>query len=756
MPHDEATTTGGVPPVERLYLRRTPAQPADAPPRALPRDSEGQPQRRSDLEDYPLPAAEALEATYAPALQRMERLLPLRVAVLRDHLARTRDALMRYRQVRAEETERQQLFNEDARHAEQVIDAKVAELRAAREREEAFHEACIREALDARARAREVAVVAQAAATGSPGALWQSFQAEDAHDGDYTAETPEEEAPRAEPAPPAEPEAEEAPTAPSTPTPRRGLLPGNWRWPGRRPAAAETEGTPAAPAPAPGEPYRAMQAPHPIRVPFPADEGRERARPAEAIALEQGFLYTSAAEATVHDWQRWLEWPALIACGSIFGVSIGFLTEILDPQMLFQRFDAAWKPLVVVVVIGLAVFWLLGRVVSALAALASEERHSALATLHRDAPDRVGRRLYVSAWVTFGVLLAVAALLVLFEANVEKNGVMGALLSRQANDRIAQGTGAAAAHTIPDWAVWCIVLVVSTPFVLLHAAHGWIAARAATLRAVIHARREREAWHIADLIHQKRDAEAQALHSEELALWREARNAATAARGEAAEAPEEAAREAAGSTVEDATASIARAIDDLWQARLSHDGGEEDLADLSAAPPEEAPEAVPDEAAESWARDMASLMGSPHTPHDGAAAASATATATALRFDDDGSVLLRPTSAETLRAGEAVALAVTRAREAHFRVRMAYARKREALARIDAGIARWEAQRAAERQELEAESVRRIEDAHAAYVATARAFDRLFREEREHYERLAAPGWVYRLWGALFHPGIDA
>lgn len=484
----------------RLFGRRAATQYASASPYARPRDASGRPQERKLIYDYPLPHFSSVKQSYDAALDLVRRHDPLRAALLQDMLSRIEAAEQRYHQLRREEEEKFQNYNEESRRADQWIDQKIAEIKIDRDDVADKYDRQLADLLDERARAREVASIARTAAGYSV-----NFAGFEDHDPASSATLP---VPGNGPI-----RSDERAIRPKEPRPGlfQRLLP--------KPAA-EPATSPVIVQPATSRHGDLM----PTHVPFPLPEGYSRARSVAAIAVDSGLPVESPAAAMITRVTWLMSLWCLLACGFIFGISLGLLIGAIDPQMFSIRASKVLLPGLGFGILGVSMFWAIGRVISMYAALASEERHSAMLAMHRAGPDRVGRWLRWSAGTSLTVLLVATLVLVSIEATVERHGILAAFIDSANNAAIAAGNGHIAQHGPGGFAILCLVLTVSLPFVLFHAAEGWVSARHRCIRAYLEARRSSEAFEIANR-----------LYDERLADVREAEQKADAARVEAAE-----------------------------------------------------------------------------------------------------------------------------------------------------------------------------------------------------------------------------
>ena len=462
----------------RFFGRRSQKNVANYAPFARPRDAAGDSRGRKIVYDYPLPDDRMLE-TYNRAIDHVAPKCPMRAALLADMLGRVVGSLDRYRELRREEEEKHQNFNEEARRADNFIDEQIEEIRTERDSVVAELDGVVEDAIAARAAARETAAVARAAA---------GYGLDFALIDDTIDEPPPASAKQAA--------VTQASTAPveAKPAPKQVV----WKVKAPEPAAV-----PQIPVTVESATYKGGEI-QPVYVPFPLSEGLVRARPIESIAVERGLPIESPAARQMTAWSRAFGWCSLVASGIIFGISIGLLIKAIDPEMFSLRPERVIGPALVLGLIGVAMFWALGRIVSLLAALASEERHAGMLASNRLEPDVVGRWLKRTAITTLMTLGLTTIVLVAIEANVERWGIVQVFLDNTANNIIASGAHAHATSGPGFWTIFCLVLTVSLPFVLFHAAEGWVESRARSIASYLKAQRAHEAWQIASSLHSER------------------------------------------------------------------------------------------------------------------------------------------------------------------------------------------------------------------------------------------------------------
>ncbi len=488
------TETQSTTETRRLFVRQLPPTLAELPSGA------------TTPGEFALPDAARQERFYTQALAQMEQVMPLQVAALRDQLDRVKAAQERFVAARTEELTWLQLHNEDARHAEEVIEEKLHTLRQKREALEQTHETRIEALLAQRASARQAAVAAFTVAGLGEGTLALEFGAEEEY--------------RALPALESATAAGSALAAGSVLAPRRqGFLHGllQNRLVPAPPAIAVADILPEADTLTVS---LSPSLPHRVLPEILLEEVSTLAAPKDALALQHGLPTSSPTLRALHDGQRGLEWVALVVCGSLFGISVGILTELLEPSRLFLRPEETLGPALVVAVIGIAVFWVLGRVSRGLLSLASECWHASLATRSQTDPAAVAHSLRRTSIASFGIAALLLVGLIVMEASVERYGILGALTARQANATLLQG-GGVGQNAIPPAVLMAMALIVSAPFLLLHGLHGWVEGKAGALSSFLENRAVEAHWQAKQALHEKRTDELAPINSDLLRYRRE-------------------------------------------------------------------------------------------------------------------------------------------------------------------------------------------------------------------------------------------
>jgi hypothetical protein len=480
---------------QRLFVRQLPDRLADLP--------------TSPSTTPSLPDALRQEKFYSAALGRMEQAIPLQVATLRDQLDRVKATLERFQLARTEELTWLQLTNEDARHAEEVISEKIEALQQKRETLEAEQEARIEARMVQRALARQTAVASVAAAGLDESDLKTEFQEQDEsmvlpallESVTVTDET--------------------LPAVVSDPIPasRPHFLKGLWRGMRGQVAADSGDISPAPPASVGGT-VQDENLPHRLVPEVQQEEAMLLATPREALCLKHGLPAASPTLNGLKDSQQRLEWAALVVCGTIFGISVGILIEVLDPSRLFTRPEETWRPALMVGVIGIAVFWVLGRVAHGLMSLASECWHACIATQSRvdtDAAARSLRRASIGS-LFIGATLLIG--LIIIEATVERYGILGALASREVNNQIQSGAATGTVKISPVVQM-AMALIVSMPFLLLHGLHGWVEGKAGILNGFLASRSAETLWETKKLLHGQRTGDLAEINTDLLKYRRD-------------------------------------------------------------------------------------------------------------------------------------------------------------------------------------------------------------------------------------------
>ena len=168
---------------------------------------------------------------------------------------------------------------------------------------------------------------------------------------------------------------------------------------------------------------------------------------------------------------------ATAACGSIFGLSLAFVTGILRS---FSSVSAQWGKTGLVLVLGTFVFWLIGELVERATTLASEVQHSGA--------DRRVR------YLTLGAGALVLLVLIVIEMFVERYGIVEAAIKGTTSYALGE-SGGDQPEIAKGGVGWFVAAIVVVPFVLSHAYRGWMETRyriAARQRRGLVARAQRD------------------------------------------------------------------------------------------------------------------------------------------------------------------------------------------------------------------------------------------------------------------------
>ena len=201
-------------------------------------------------------------------------------------------------------------------------------------------------------------------------------------------------------------------------------------------------------------------------------------RSADVHAFEAGLPNASVAADIVHSWPLMAN-LSLIACGAIFGTSLGLLLGVVDTDSVAMGVVQALRAWAVCSLFGVAVFYTLGINAEALSALIAEQYHSALIASYREDRTGVGEWMLTAAKWTAGIGALVFCMLIIIEALVERFGIVQ-LVKNQLEDVIV------ANHThvkgeMSSLSAFVVALVASVPFMCYHAIKGWAIGRRDTL-----------------------------------------------------------------------------------------------------------------------------------------------------------------------------------------------------------------------------------------------------------------------------------
>lgn len=707
--------------IRRLYNRHGNPHKADYHVAAVERDAVELARRRALSDEYPLTDGDTLRRSYEPALRMMRLRLPLRAAVIDDLMGRVQTGLNRFRELRREVEREDQEYNEESRRADAWIDLYIEEMRKRRDLETAPRDEEIARLGEELTGYRKQVAEARVR-VGLPVPLWDlATDDPDSAKLEAVAETRKLETG-------ASVEIANVPVDPAVAQSmfsRMGLgrfLPKNLAAPASRviapseTSAALGAGLSVTPHPsvlAPpvaleddAPPARKFEAPASFRVEFPLAEAQEQEQPIEAVAVRQGLLYDSpAAQGLEHAKPRGLQAArliALLACGSIFGLSLGVLIGVIDVRMLSIRPLAVAIPAVIVIILGVSIFWTLGRIVTGVFGLWSEEHYLGRLNLYAEDPGKVGEWLQKSAWCTLLVAIVIAVLLIGIECQVERYGVLGVLLNKSQNASIVAGHGGGAEGQGPsDLVIICLVMMVSVPFVIHHAVEAWLEVRKRTINQRMMDIKISDMNRSARDIQRARTDKLDAAYTTWLASRTEERET-TAQYASAAER-----------SVDVVSPIGERVLDQPLPQNAST---------VSAVETEDAvaPEVGPTltvGASMHAGKNTLYIAPSPH--------------------------VLTP---EEVEARVMLSVASQQARDVWSRRRVAMAKRNEAIAWIDDRIAAHETMRRAERADMEGANRSRLEDAYADYAGSVRAFDEAYKREMIALEKLIKGGWLFRLW----------
>lgn len=463
---------------KRSFGRFAPTRLADRTPMPLPRDQSGNQQSRTYLCGTPVPRQGGLRKEYAAALDAVERYLPLHAARLRDLVDRAESSLEQFHTLRQEEEERFACCNEEARRHDECVDRQISEFREERDAlAQPFDQETHKWQEELRSARVELAIAKADAGIKvdlSSGVL------------DITDEGAESE----------EQESADTDADSTSATSVIGRIGAFFRrlTPEKQESADKGDGHPASPQ-ADDEPLGVSpdgvfedgpKAPDILSLAAALDLVPSR----EAFACIESIPYRCASGGSMRALMHGtLGVLSLIAVGMIFGLSLAFITDLVPSLTAIASMP--WH-VAVCGVLGIAMFWTMGRVVSLLAGSASEGFHSAAlaANLHA--------WLRRAAIVTLVLLVVVGIGLVFIEASVEKHGVIGTLFQRKMN-AIILTQGKANMPTMPsDITIWMMVLCVSLPYILFHTSEGWLQSRHKTLEAHLDGKRHEAAWKLVE------------------------------------------------------------------------------------------------------------------------------------------------------------------------------------------------------------------------------------------------------------------
>jgi hypothetical protein len=213
-------------------------------------------------------------------------------------------------------------------------------------------------------------------------------------------------------------------------------------------------------------------------------------------------LYVTCANAVLSSSHWLMTAVATVTCGTIFGASIGILLGIVQMDQFTVDPQAQLRALGPLAVIGVAMFWILGRTVHGIAALLAEERYNSFIIRHQGNPERVGKWLRIAAFLSLIVLGFTLICFIVLEATIERNGIVRFFQDRSTNQLILTGSKLASGG-ISKPTAWTLALVASVPFLFWHALEGWVYGRGHSIYKAFADMREVQVYDIADEIHQE-------------------------------------------------------------------------------------------------------------------------------------------------------------------------------------------------------------------------------------------------------------
>jgi hypothetical protein len=647
----------------------------------------------------------------------------MRAAMLTDLVARVEAAIDKYQTLAIEEEEARQKFNQEAEQHTAKLEEQLTVLREERDSVQADQDEGVAERREALAAAR-MKLAEQLAINNMPMQLRNWGLGDDP---DVFAKSPaigQEETVLAQ-------KQETTDLLPSTGAPSAGSQ--TWfdrltqhlssgvrdrlRPPDGTPTGLDPQ-TPALLTTTDGQPVMGNSLPsrpsrQPIREEFPLHEAQQQCRPESVVALERGLPTSTPSEYVLqhkHVPTTVALWLVNVACGGIFGISVGIMLNMLSTTTMALGGPSMLRVAAVCIVFGSAVYWALGKTVQGLTALAVEEHYNSWIATHADnraeAAQWFKRVGVMTAWVTVGSII----LLVIIEANVERSGIVNLFLQQTENQ--AMLSGKSIIQPPSTWSIIALTLIASVPFILLHATEAWIQTRSRLLAGHASAGRDQDAWNVAKKLHADRLQEKRDIHDAEyqyaLEQFEKNRKSMEAEHAEdLAERNEE--------------------REHRRQLRIQQSQPQPVAPDVPEATPEVDPQSDDD------IIDATGFTVTTETePGPRAAAAEAT-------FD----AWMRQTG---------LGLANESAREAYARLRDAYARRRDALQDVDQRISELKESRRQERTEPTTDERRRIEDAYSDIIGAVENFDVVFARESREYERWARGGVWGRFVGFFARP----
>ena len=751
---DQQNSTNEEAPTEkqRLFRRFKSSQAATANPFPRPRDEHGESRNRVHHYEGVIPAKGALLAQYEQALELIKKHhRPMRSAALRDIIGRVDSTIERHGAVVKEEEDALQLFNEDAAHAQAVVQAKIDKLRRARaEREETEDEKCA-ECRDELAKARaEYAIertisgqplpLINLSSPTMPDEKW--LDTEEALVGIASATGQAVGALADGAARIAEAKASTVHSAASAMQATPAILREGGEFLSR--FFGRGRSSPGSTLTHPNESIAEIRtneesesAPLKTDILFPIDAARQQAIPGEAHAHASGYPTTSAA-ASIARGNPIANFLALVTCGAIFGSSIGLLLGFIDPdamQVAARQQMIVWGTCSA---FGVALFYILGATAETIFALIAEQYHAALVATHRKDPVAVGQWLKSAAIWTAWAGTAIFCLLIGIEAVVERYGIVQLAISRM-SDAVMLGHVPAPKADLQGPAAIMIALIASVPFMCFHAARGWTRARLEVLTEAIGAGQTHEAWALATQKYTEGLAELRTANqsltdqstSDAKLGWL---NGVLRLASEPGGARNGKGIHAATSSVYGTTEGVPQPLE-----RRNRESMPETFSAMSqgtavlAADEEEAKSIFP------LPTPSPTPLSIPLPIAEGAVIEQA-----------QDALEARPSSQQTLEHQVLLARANEHFRECFIRLREAYRARREALQPFDTQVEQLQAMIVAERMEMSLESKRRIEDVYADVLGAVQVFDQTYQEDLKYVEKRMRGGITVQIRDWLF------
>jgi len=764
----------------RLFHRHSNRTPALAAPYPRPRDEHGDARQRTLVHSHPPPPAGKLAQEHQASIALIEKYRPLRAAQLRDMIQRIDAAIARYHDVAAEEEERLHHYNEDAGFIRERIEGLVKAIEAEKATVYAAHDKICDERRQTLSAAREELAV-QRAKNGLPFTLKDWGANEDASS----------EAPEAPAAIDAIAEAVGAVAKAAVEQPGRvaanvadttrnvaetvqhaapvvgqlasmlsSLLKKREQAPHSEAKAEgpDTATTTVVEPITPVQPDLHQQHAQPELLPprFDMALGQEHARPPDVIAFDNGIVLPDIQASAAGN--KRLGSIITLACGCIFGISLGSMLGLLDLDALTAGRMKALFVFVACALFGWAIFGLFGSAIEIFASWPARLRANAMVAQHRGNPTAIGLQLEKSAKWAFWIGITALVVLGVIECCVERFGVVQAAIDN-AEAQIMLHQVAAPKMELTGIAGWVVALVACVPFILWHAGHGWTAEEDKILRAHAAAGSRREAWELAT----KRYADDVTEHKLQ--------------RAEREKAEKQRLIDEADKVTQAEIQALEAVVRQKHQSTLNGDGPITIPATMPTVAPApmpptveplpEAKEGLPvDQQSDSTetiqadalrdksinlAPTLDDLRGSkkPATSPPASASASLVESPESENVGQGSQEI--HVSPDVIESRVNLARANEKARDANIRLREAYARRRDAVEPYDKKIADLNAQIIEERIEMPTESRRRLEDAFSDYSGAVVTFDELFAQEVKAVERLMRPGIFVNLRNFFFN-----